>query len=313
MDFQWRALLMHKGRHRRRRLKDIKINAIAFVDAGANKRDFAIFKKEKKMEDELLLNDTDTEGTPSDKVEEKVEEKEETPAEKVEKIRHGAILARIKSGIAGANAEDLKKADINAWIKMLQDILPFAKKLENEGGSVEEVSTDLMKNLIELENSDNVIIKSVVSILSSNLCAQTIESSIQLLEPLKVEKKDDSIFKNQDVKKAYEEFFKSLANFEKEKSEQDKEIIEKAGRRISIVNEAHTFSAFKAFINMIKNMLGEEGLKKAAEMLKEGPASDAKNKLKDDVKKMIMEDKENKLTDEEAGATAELILAEEGV
>lgn len=305
---------MQKGRHKRRRLKDIKINAIAFVDAGANKRDFAIFKKEKKMEDELLLNDTDNEGTPSEKVEEKVEEKtEETAAEKVEKIRHGAILARIKSGVAGANAEDLKKADVNAWIKMLQDILPFAKKLENEGGSVEEVSADLMKNLIELENSDNVIIKSVVSILSNNLCAQTIESSIQLLEPLKVEKKDDSIFKNEDVKKGYEEFFKSLANFEKEEKEQEKEIIEKAGRRISIVNEAHTFTAFKAFIGMIKNMLGEEGLKKAAEMLKEGPASAAKDKLKSDVKKMIMEDKENKLTEEEADITAGLILAEQGV
>lgn len=297
----------HKKRHKRRRLKDIKINAIAFVDAGANKRDFAIFKKEKKMEDELLLNDT--EDTPSEKVEEKTEEKEETQAEKVEKIRHGAILARIKSGIAAADAADLKKADINAWVKMLQDILPFAKKLEEEGGSVEEVSADLMKNLIELESSDNKVVQAVVKILSTSLSAQTIESSIQLLEPLKVEKKDESIFKNKDVKTAYEEFFKSLANFEKE----EKETIEKSGRRISVVNEGHTFGAFKAFINMIKNMLGEEGLKKAAEMLKDGPKSVAKDKLKDDVKKMLMEDKENKMDAEEADVAAGLILAEQGV
>lgn len=311
--------------HKRRRLKDIKINAIAFVDAGANKRNFAVFKNLKKgedeMDDELFINDTqetenkEVESTQTVEKKETDNKTDNKTENKIEKLRHGAILARIKSAIAGADAEALKKADIEAWIKMLQSIIPFAKKLEEEGGAItDEISEDIVKGLTAIELSmekveDAAIIKSVVGMFSNNPNAQIIESGIQVLKTIKVEKEDDksSPFKNGDVKKAYNELFKALDSFENEAEEQDKETIEKANRKISLANEGHALSAFKAFVGMIKNMLGEPGLEKAKDILNAGP----KDKLKDDVKKILLEDKS--LTAEEADVTAGLILAEQGV
>lgn len=166
--------------HKRRRLRDLKITRIAFVDKGANRRDFAFFKSENGGSNMLDIKKIITQifadaGIPEGANPEVEKAKAETIASIIEMLTGEPTEDKIKMAIetlqtlmsaypAPPKSEDKKPEDLD-FQKVLGEqrdlaIEKVGKKLSAK--TIEKIKNafdslgDLLKEVAELKSDDDI-------------------------------------------------------------------------------------------------------------------------------------------------------------
>lgn len=339
----------HNEKPKRRKLSDLKIDAIAFVDRGANRRDFAIYKRadiSKPFPNEhsaRLKNPNDfdpdtfrrTDGgtiygskevpetiaiiwgkikgsdniTPqslrfssenwtvaearqwlddNDINSEEIEPAKETKVmgkpNKDESLflekEEGSAIDQIKAILEKSSSADFKKEEVEALIESLKALAG----IEKSAVQFEKLNDKIKK--------DAAVVQAVIDLLSNSPTPDQVAHAADMLKAMlqgmaAPAEAEAPLANGGDL---LAKAVKLLYSFEKE----DKAVLEKAGRKISTSNESKIRDVIKGLMEII----GIESME----------ISRAADDLKADVKKQILDDKDNKLTEEEAEIAAGLFV-----
>jgi hypothetical protein len=337
--------MTHKDKPKRRKLSDLKIDAVAFVDRGANRRDFAIYKRAdiskpfpnehaarlvapaeispdtfRRTNGGNLYNDinvpeniaiiwgalkTDGSVVPQSL---RFSNEDWTVAEAQQWLDDNDITSEEiepakETEMKGKKDDDLfleKEDDNRSAVEKIKEILSKSSSADFKKDEVEALIESL-KALVGIEKSsvqkekiekDAAVVQAVIDLLSNSPTPDQVAHAADMLKamlqgmaaPAKAE--SPLVNGNDLLAKALKVFY----GLEKE----DKAVLEKAGRKISTSNESKIRDVIKGLMEII----GVESME----------ISKAADDLKAEVKKSILEDKENKLTEDEAEIAAGLFV-----